>query len=333
MSFSFAHPWLLTLLALLPLMVWLRRKAAPPPALVYSSTQLLRGMANLARVSIESRLLALRCLALALLVVALAQPRLNEGESVSRESGIDIVICIDLSGSMNAEDFELNGVPVNRLIIAKDTLRKFVSKRDGDRIGLVAFAGRAYIAAPLTLDHTFLLSNLDRLELGSIEDGTAIGSGITAGLNRLKDLKAKSKIVILMTDGQNNSGKVPPMAAAEAAEALQVKVYTIGVGTRGIAYVPYVNAFGQKMRVQQKVDIDEETLTAVAKKTGGRYFRADNTQALQNIYGEIDKLEKTEIEVKRFQRYRELYQWFCLGGLASLLLDLILAHTVWRRLP
>ena len=333
MSFSFAHPWLLTLLALLPLMVWLRRKAAPPPALVYSSTQLLRGMANLARVSIESRLLVLRCLALALLVVALAQPRLNEGESVSRESGIDIVICVDLSGSMNAEDFELNGVPVNRLIIAKDTLRKFVSKRDGDRIGLVAFAGRAYIAAPLTLDHTFLLSNLDRLELGSIEDGTAIGSGITAGLNRLKDLKAKSKIVILMTDGQNNAGKVPPMAAAEAAEALQVKVYTIGVGTRGIAYVPYVNAFGQKMRVQQKVDIDEETLTAVAKKTGGRYFRADNTQALQNIYGEIDKLEKTEIEVKRFQRYRELYQWFSLGGLALLLLDLILAHTVWRRLP
>lgn len=333
MSFSFAHPWLLALLALVPLMVWLRRKAAPPAALVYSSTQLLRGMANLARVSIESRLLALRCLALVLLTVALAQPRLNEGETISKESGIDIVICIDLSGSMNAEDFELNGVPVNRLVIAKDTLRKFVSKRSGDRIGLVAFAGRAYIAAPLTLDHTFLLSNLDRLELGSIEDGTAIGSGLTAGLNRLKDLKAKSKIVILMTDGQNNAGKVPPMAAAEAAEALQVKVYTIGVGTRGIAYVPYVNTFGQKMRVQQKVDIDEETLTAMAKKTGGRYFRADNTQALQNIYSEIDKLEKTEVEIKRFQRYRELYQWFGLAGLVSLLLDLILAHTVWRRLP
>ncbi|HTG45869.1 MAG TPA: VWA domain-containing protein, partial [Verrucomicrobiae bacterium] len=246
---------------------------------------------------------------------------------------IDIVIALDLSGSMAAEDFELRGEPVNRLVIAKDVLRQFVQKRSGDRIGLVAFAGRAYIATPLTLDHDFLLQNLERLNIGALEDGTAIGSAISAGANRLREIQAKSKIIVLMTDGQNNAGKVPPLTAAEAAQALGVRIYTIGVGTKGVARVPYVNVFGQKGYVDQKVDIDEETLTKVAQMTNGKYYRAENTSALRKIYDEIDQLEKTEVEVKKYQRYRELYPWFVLGGLVLLLFEIILGNTVWRKLP
>jgi Ca-activated chloride channel family protein len=222
---------------------------------------------------------------------------------------------------------------VNRLAIAKDVLAQFIAKRPSDRIGVVAFAGRAYIAGPLTLDHDFLLTNLERLNLNTIEDGTAIGSALTAGLNRLRDLQSKSKIVILMTDGQNNAGQVPPLTAADAAQALGVKVYTIGVGTRGTAPQPTIDPFGRKVYVQVPVDIDEETLTQIAKKTGGKYYRADKSDTLRAIYAEIDQLEKTEAEVKKFQRYRELFPWAVLPGMVLLLLELILGHTVWRKLP
>ena len=333
MSLTFAYPWVLTLLLAIPLLAWLKGKRGRQSAFLYSSIQLVRGMANLNRSSVGSMLLRLRWLSLVLLIIAVAQPRLPEGEAKINASGIDIVICLDLSTSMAAEDFELHGNPVNRLEIAKDVIHKFVEKRTSDRIGLVAFAGKAYIAAPITLDHDVLLQNLDRLELGTIEDGTAIGSGISAAVNRVRELKSKSRIVILMTDGQNNAGKVPPLAAAEAAEALKVKIYTIGVGTRGTAYVPYVNAFGQRARTTQKVDIDEDTLTKVAARTGAKYYRADNTAALRNIYDEIDQLERTDAAVKKFQQYRELFPWFVLGGLMIFLLEIILGNTVWRRLP
>ncbi len=333
MSLSFAYPWILTALIAIPVLAWLKGKRGRESAFLYSSVQLVRGMTNLNRSNVGAMLLRLRWVSLALLIVAAAQPRLPDGEAKINASGIDIVICLDLSTSMAAEDFELRGNPVNRLEIAKDVIRKFVDKRTSDRIGLVAFAGKPYIAAPITLDHEFLLQNLDRLELGTIEDGTAIGSGIAAAVNRVRELTSKSRIVILMTDGQNNAGKVPPLAAAEAAEALKIKVYTIGVGTRGTAYVPYVNAFGQRSRTTQKVDIDEDTLTKVATRTGAKYYRADNTAALRNIYDEIDQLERTDAELKKFQQYHELFPWFVLAGLMVFLLEIILNHTVWRRLP
>jgi Ca-activated chloride channel homolog len=275
----------------------------------------------------------MRWLALTLLLIGLARPQLGEGQAKVRASGIDIVVAIDLSGSMAAEDFELKGEQVNRLIIAKDVLEKFVRKRENDRIGLVAFAGRAYIASPLTLDHDFLLHNLDRLNLGSLEDGTAIGSAISAAVNRLRDIEAKSKIVVLMTDGQNNAGKIPPATAAEAAQTLGIRIYTIGVGTRGIARTPYQNVFGQKTYIDQKVDIDEEMLTKIAAMTGGKYYRAENSAGFRRIYDEIDQLEKTEVEVQKYQRYRELFPYFVLAGLVILLLEIILSNTVWRRLP
>src|SRR5438045_703301 len=199
-----------------------------------------------------ARTISMRWLALALFIIALARPQIGEGETKITASGIDIVLAIDLSGSMSSEDFRLQGRRVNRLIIAKDVLQQFIAKRPNDRIGLVAFATDAYIAAPLTLDHDFLLQNLDRLEIAAPgKDQTAIGSALATALNRLRDLKSKSKIVILMTDGQNNAGKVPPLTAAEAAETLQVKVYTIGVGTRGMAPIPYIDAFGRKGYKQQ----------------------------------------------------------------------------------
>jgi Ca-activated chloride channel family protein len=332
-NFSFAYPWLLLLLLIVPLLAWLKGRAGQKRAFLYSSVGLVKNIIGLNRSSVGSILLKLRWLALIFLIIAIARPRLGEGQAKVRASGIDIVVALDLSGSMAAEDFELNGQPANRLAMAKDVLRTFIRKRTSDRIGLVAFAGRAYIATPLTLDHDFLLSNLDRLDIGKIEDGTAIGSAISAAANRLRDLKAKSKIIILMTDGQNNAGKVPPITAAEAAQALGVRVYTIGVGTRGVARVPYVNVFGQKGYVDQKVDIDEETLTKIAQMTGGKYFRAENSAGMRNTYAEIDRLEKTEVEMKKYQRYRELFPWFILAGLVLVLLETILSNTVWRRLP
>lgn len=332
MSFTFAHPWFLLGLVALPLLAWLRGKSGRRPAFLYSSVTLVKGIERSARSRAGAFLAGLRWLALALLIVAMARPQKVESETSIRASGVDIVIALDLSGSMESEDFVLNRQRVNRLTIAKDTLKKFVARRPNDRLGLVAFAGRAYIAAPLTLDHEFLLSNLDRLELHTIEDGTAIGSALAASVNRLRELQSKSKIVILMTDGQNNAGKVPPLTAAEAAKALNVKVYTVGVGVRGVAPMPqYV--FGQKVYRQVQVDIDEDTLTAIAQKTGGKYYRADSTDTLRRIYAEIDQLEKTEVEVKKFVRRDELFWMAASAAIAMLLAELILANTIWRRLP
>lgn len=333
MELTFAYPYLLLLLLVLPLLAWLKGRRGKQAAFVYSSVNLVKGITALTRSHVGRFLVRLRWLALAMFVIALARPQMGEGESKITASGIDIVVALDLSGSMAAEDFELEGQRVNRLEIARDVLTQFIGKRASDRIGLVAFAGRAYIAAPLTLDHDFLLQNLERLALGTIEDGTAIGSGLTAALNRLRDIKSKSKIVILMTDGQNNAGKVPPLTAAEAAQSLGVKVYTIGVGTRGTAPMPQIDVFGRKTYVPVKVDIDEETLKEIAAKTGGRYYRADKAETLRQIYAEIDRMEKTEIEVKKYQRYEELFPWFVLSGLVFLMLEIILGNTIWRKLP
>jgi Ca-activated chloride channel family protein len=331
---SFAHPYLLLLLLLLPLLIWLHGRRRGTASFLYSSTQLVRNVAVLNRSHATRILLFLRWLALALGIVALSQPRLVENESEIQASGIDMVIAIDLSMSMAAEDFELKGQRVNRLVIAKDVLEKFIRNRKSDRIGLVAFAGKAYIAAPITLDHDFLIQNMERLWLGMIEDSTAIGAGLAASVNRLKDLKAKSKIVILMTDGQNNAGKISPATATELAMTLGVKVYTIGVGTRGEAPFPFIDMFTQQKRYQMRpVDIDEKTLQEIAQKTGGKYFRADNSEMFSRIYKEIDTLEKTESKSKKHLQYQELFHWVVLGALFCLLLETILSQTVWRKLP
>ncbi len=334
MSFSFAQPWFLLLLAALPLVAWLRGRLGQPAAFLYSSATLVRQVSRASRSRAGQWLLAMRWLSLAVLIVALARPQFSQSETSVKASGIDIAIAIDLSGSMESEDFELNRERANRLDVAKDVLKKFIERRPGDRMGLVAFAGKAYIAAPLTLDHSFLIQNVDRLDLHSIEDGTAIGAGLSAAVNRLRELKSKSKIVILMTDGQNNAGKIPPLTAAEAAQALAIKVYTIGVGTRGTAPFPRgYDVFGRKVYTQVPVDIDEKTLQDISAKTGGRYYRADSTETLRRIYDDIDKLEKTEVEVKKYVQIQELFPWVVIPGALLLLAEIVLGQTLWRRLP
>ncbi|HTL56985.1 MAG TPA: VWA domain-containing protein [Candidatus Limnocylindrales bacterium] len=331
---TFAHPYFLLLLLLLPALAWLKGRRGEPPAFVYSSVQLVRGILNITRTKSGGFLSALRWLALALLIIALAQPRLTKSETKVSASGVDIVVALDMSGSMISEDFEVRGGRVNRFEMARTVLKQFIDKRPNDRIGLVVFGSQAYIATPLTLDHDFLLQNIDRLQIGVIDENrTAIGSALSTAVNRLREVKSKSKIVILMTDGQNNSGKIAPLTAAEAAEALKVKVYTIGVGMRGMAPMP-VFFGGRRVGTRpEPVDIDEDTLAKIANRTGGKYYRADNTARFQAIYSEIDKLEKTEKEIKKFALHRELFAWVITPGLSLLLLEILLRHTAWRRLP
>jgi len=339
---TFGHPYFWLLLLLLPVVAWLKGKHGQPPAFVYSSVQLVRGILNISRTRSGAFLAALRWLTLAILVIALSQPRCTKSETKITASGVDIAAVLDMSYSMADEDFELHGQPADRVTMAKEVLKKFIDKRPNDRIGLVVFATEAYIAAPLTLDHDFVQQNLERLHLGTIDGGsTAIGSGLSAAINRLRELKSKSKIIILMTDGRNNAGKVGPRTVAEAAKALGVKIYTIGVGKRGVSRRPRIDRngqplhdfFGHKIYDPDPEDLDEDVLQEIANMTGGKYYRADNSERFQAIYAEIDKLEKTEAEVKKFAHHQELFVWLIPIGIGLLLLEVVLQHTVWRRLP
>ena len=331
---AFAHPWFLLLLLLLPLAAWLKGRRGVPPAFVYSSVKLVVGLGGARRSRAGAFLAALRWLAFALFIVAIAQPRLTKSTTEVKASGVDIVAALDLSGSMISEDFVVKDQRVNRFNMARAVLSNFIDKRPNDRIGLVVFASQAYIATPLTLDHDFLHTDLDRLEIGSIsENSTAIGDGLGTAINQLRDVKAKSKIVILMTDGVNNSGKLDPLLAAEAAAALKIKVYTVGIGEQGTAPMP-VFMGGQKVGYQNvPVDVDEDTLQKIADKTGGQYYRADNAKKFQEIYASIDKLEKTEATINKYTQFKELFAWFVGAGAALLLFELLLGQTIFRRLP
>jgi Ca-activated chloride channel family protein len=234
---------------------------------------------------------------------------------------------------MLAEDFTIGNQRSNRLEAVKLVTEQFIRERPNDRIGIVAFAGRPYLVSPLTLDHDWLVRNLERLRIGLVEDGTAIGSAIASAANRLKDKEAKTKLILLLTDGDNNAGKVQPLTAAEAAKALGIRIYTIGAGTEGEAPFPLQNAFGRTVYRNVLVKFDEKTLADIAAMTNGRYFRATDTNSLRTIFSEIDKLEKSKVEVERTAQYRDLFQWFLIPGLACLALEILLSQTIWRRLP
>ena len=337
---NFAHPYLLLLLLILPVLAWLKGRHGRQPAFLYSSVQLVKGIVGITRSRAGGMLLKLRWLALALLIIALAQPRLTLSETQIKASGVDIVVALDMSGSMNAEDdgFILNGEQTTRFLLARDVLKKFVAKRPNDRLGLVIFAAYAYVVVPPTLDHDFLLENLDRMSVdmeGFDNRSTAIGSALATAVNRIRDLQSKSKIVILMTDGENNAGKIPPLTAAEAAQALGIKVYTIGVGTHGKARIAVgVDQFtGRKIYAEQPVDVDEDTLKTIAKMTSAKYYRADSSDTLNKIYDDIDRLEKTDVEVKKYTQFQEMFPWVIISGTVVLLLEVILNQTLWRRLP
>ena len=271
---------------------------------------------------------ALRAAAFALLVVALARPQDVEQNVRTNTEGIDIMLAIDVSGSMLARDFK-----PDRITAAKEVAGSFIADRYGDRIGLVAFAGEAFTQSPLTTDQSTLQTLLARIRSGLIEDGTAIGNGLATAINRLRESDAKSKVIILLTDGVNNQGQIAPMTAAEIAKAQGIRVYTIGVGTEGMAPYPAIDMFGNITFVNQKVEIDEKTLTAISDMTGGKYFRATDKAKLKAIYDEINQLEKSKVEVTEHVSYHELYLAWVLAALGLLLAEFLLANLVLKRIP
>lgn len=330
----FSNPWVLLLIPVIPLIALLKGKSGRQAAFLYSSVSILKGITNLSRSRSGAFMNFLRWLAILMFIIGLARPQIPEGQTQKSSSGVDIMITLDLSTSMLAEDFVLNGERVNRLAIAKDVLKRFIKRRPNDRLGLVVFAKNAYLAVPLTLNHDFLLQNLSRLELGMIEDGTAIGDGLTTSINRLKDLEAKSRIVIMITDGEETVNDIPPLTAAEIAKTYDIKVYTIGAGTRGNApYPQQAGPFGTIRYVQKPVTIDEDTLKSIASLTSGKYYRANNAEKFFEIYDEIDSLEKSETEVKIYSRYQELFIYFVACGLVFLAMEILLANTLLRTIP
>ncbi len=270
----------------------------------------------------------LRCAAVALMILALARPRTVEVDTNTSSEGIDIVLALDLSGSMLARDFK-----PDRLEAAKEMAGEFVSDRQGDRIGLVVFAGESYTQTPLTTDYATLQTALARLQSGIIEDGTAIGNGLATGINRLRESEAKSKVIILLTDGVNNRGEIAPLMAAQIAREQGIRVYTIGVGKRGEAPYPAYDPYGNITFVRQPVEIDEQTLTEMAEMTGGAYFRATDNEALRAIYQEINQLEKSKVEIFERTRYTEEFLPLLLLALLCLTLEIILKYLIFNRLP
>jgi Ca-activated chloride channel homolog len=323
--------WLLTLLPLV--MLW-RGRRGPVAAIEYSDVGLAREVARRSRSRIGRWVWLLPIFAGALMIAGLARPQRGHSRTEVTAHGIDIVLGLDVSGSMQALDFLIDNRRVNRIEVVKSVVARFIDERPNDRIGLIAFAGSPYLVSPITLDHDWLQQNLERVNIaGEEDDGTAIGSAIAAGVNRLRMTPAKSKIVILLTDGMNNTGKISPLAAAEAAKALGVKIYTIGVGVRGKAPIPVRDEAGNMRLIMAKVDVDEKTLQAVAEGTGGKFYRATDTDSLQKIYEQINRLETSAQTVQKFEHYEELYPWALIPALGILALSLGLQQTRYRRLP
>jgi len=331
---QFAHPWILPFLLLLPLMAFLRGHRGKDAAVQYSGLSLFGSLVRSRKVQSGGWLSALRYFALCCLIIALARPQKVDSSSQVQESGIDMMLAIDLSPSMEALDFrDKNGDEISRVEVVRDTVGKFIEARPNDRIGMVAFAGDAYLMSPLTLDHNWLLENVERLHVGLAGDATAIGSAIATSAIRLRDQPGKSKIIILLTDGANNAGKITPMAAAEAAHALGIKIYTIGAASADVAKFPTRGPFGQRVLITIPVDIDDKALQKIADIGGGKFYRATNTETLEHVYEDINKLETSKVAVKHFQHVQEFFAWAIYPGLLFFGLEIFLAHTRWRRVP
>lgn len=336
-----AHPYVLLGLLLVPLLFVLTRRQQPA-AISFSTTHELAAVAPSLMTRLRKLLPWLRALMFSLGIIALARPQQGLQSTKVYSEGIAIVMVVDISGSMRALDLQLNGQQRNRLAVVKHTFRQFVegsdadlSGRDGDVMGMVTFARYADSISPLTLDHDTLLSLLDQVEIVALkeEDGTAIGEAIALGIERLKDATATSKVMILLTDGANNAGETEPTQAAKIAQAMGIKIYTIGTGTRGVAPVPVQATDGRIVLQRMRVFIDERTLTDIATTTGGRYFRATDTDALKEIYGEINRLEKSANVVEYYQQYAERFAWFLIPALGLLLLEILLINTRLRTIP
>lgn len=321
------YPFILSLLLLLPLLfLWARRRAKA--ALFFSDTSHLPRSMTLRQI-LYGLMPLVRGLALLLLLIALARPEAVSSERDYQTKGVDIMIALDLSGSMLAEDFK----PENRLMVAKQEAAKFIRGRENDRIGLVVFAKKAFTQCPLTLDYDILIKLLGDLQIGLIPDGTAIGMGLATAVNRLRSSDAKSKIVILITDGENNAGNIDPITAAELAKSFRVKVYAICIGRGGLVPFPVNDPLFGKRYVQANVAIDEFTLKRIADITGGLFFRARDPQSLAQIYEKINALERTEIKVKEYRSYAPLFHWFVIPALLLLIAEAVLTRSVLLTVP
>ena len=325
-DWEFAHIEFLVALAVIPLLVlWYVFKYWNRQAVVgYSTSQFFQGKTGW-KSKIHHALFVLRVLAISAIIVALARPQSSSSWQDIKTEGIDIVIAFDISSSMLARDFE-----PNRLEAAKEVAIEFIKNRPNDRIGLVVYSGESFTQCPLTTDHDKLINLFEQLENGMVTDGTAIGMGLANAVNRLKESTSKSKVVILLTDGESNMGSIPPITAAEIATTFGVKVYTIGVGTKGQAPMPVSDMFGRIRYQNMDVNIDEETLTQIAELTNGQYFRATNNESLESIYAEIDKLEKTVIEETQYEKKYEEFFSLALIALGLLLAELILRRTIFK---
>jgi Ca-activated chloride channel family protein len=331
MSFGIGSPNYLYLLLLIPLLVWFRyfRRRKNHAPLVYSDTNLIRQVKFRGKLWPRYISPILKVLALILIILALARPRFARTFEEVRTQGIDIILTLDISGSMQAEDFK----PQNRLFVAKEVIKEFVQERTEDRLGLVVFAAQAFTQCPLTLDHNVLIQFLDHVTFGMVEDGTAIGTAIANSCNRLKDSQTKSKVIVLLTDGVNNTGKIDPITAADIAASLGIKIYTIGIGKPGNAPFPVDDPFLGRIYKYIPNALDEEVLREVADKTGGIYFRAETGEKLSEVYKEISSLETTEIKTKGYIQYRELFTPFVLIGLGFILIESVLGRTHFRKIP
>jgi len=316
-----------------PVVVLVYVKGRPQGRVKFSSIKNLKRLKPSYTLKARHIPIILRVLALCLLIIALMRPQQGTEETKIKSEGIDIVLAVDVSSSMLAEDFVLKGERKNRLEVVKDVVKDFIKRRSNDRIGLVVFAGQAYMQCPLTLDYGVLLKFLDKIDIGMIEDGTAVGDGLATALARLNNIESKSRVIILLTDGVNNAGRVDPPNAAELAKAIGVKVYTIGAGSKGKVPYPAQDFFGNKIYQWVIIDVDEESLRHIADVTKGKYFRASDTENLQKIYSEIDRLEKIKMEVTSYGDYKELFMPFVLFAVALIIIEMILRYTVLRILP
>jgi Ca-activated chloride channel family protein len=330
---TFEKPWLLLLLLLIPILSFLRGRFGGTPAVIFPTTEVLAKIGRRRQSRAGDFLTALSYFALACLIVALARPQLGRTVTRTQASGVDIMLVLDVSRSMLAEDFTIGNQRANRLEAVRMVTERFIDSRKNDRIGIIAFAGNPYLVSPLTLDHAWLKRNLDRIRIGLVEDGTAIGSAIASAASRLKDIPADSKLIILLSDGDNNAGKIMPLTAAEAAKALGIRIYTIGAGSRGMAPYPFTDPFGRTIYRNITMEFDENTLQQIASITGGKYFRATDMRSLSAIFEDIDRLEKSTVEIQQTVLYRDLFPWFLLAGFVVLTLEIVLSQTVWRRLP
>ncbi|MFT5122848.1 MAG: Ca-activated chloride channel family protein [Kiritimatiellia bacterium] len=327
------YPWLLGLFLLVPLMTWLRYRRASYASVGFSEGEMLARMPATWTVALHRLLPVLYVLGLCALIIAISRPRTGLEESRSEMDVIDIVLVVDVSGSMQAMDFASATNLDNRLDAAKDVIREFIKTRTGDRLGLIGFAALPYTLAPLTLDHAWLVDQVDRLEIGMVDDGTGIGVALASAVNQLKEQETLSKIVILLTDGINNTGSISPVNAAQAAQAKGVKVYTVGAGADGRVKFPVKDILGRTRYQWEESKIDEATLKEMAELTDGKYFRARDRDSLKAVYAEIDEMERTEIEIEQYTRYEEKFFPFAAAGLILLLLERMLGLGRLGRLP